>query len=109
LALFCPYTLVEDEAHYWEWSRRLDWSYYSKGPGIALAIRAFTALLGDTEFAVRLPAAIASIVTVLFSGLLAADVAGRRGSPCWRIGFYGAAAVALAPVMQAIGLISTID
>jgi hypothetical protein len=21
--------LAPDEAHYWEWSRRLDWSYYS--------------------------------------------------------------------------------
>ncbi len=109
LGMFCPYTLVEDEAHYWEWARRLDWSYYSKGPGIALAIRAFTSLMGDTEFAVRLPAAVASIVSALFVGLLAADVAGRRGSPCWRIGFYGAAAFALAPVMQAVGLVSTID
>jgi hypothetical protein len=24
--------LASDEAHYWEWSRRLDWSYYSKAP-----------------------------------------------------------------------------
>lgn len=55
-----PYTLAEDEAHYWEWSRRLDWSYYSKGPGVAWIIAASTNLLGNTEFAVRLPALIAS-------------------------------------------------
>ncbi len=51
-----PLGLAPDEAHYWEWSRRLDFSYYSKGPLVALLIRASTALLGDTQFAVRLPA-----------------------------------------------------
>src|SRR5690606_41566460 len=34
----CPYDLIEDAAHYWEWSRRLDWAYYRKGPGVALLI-----------------------------------------------------------------------
>lgn len=55
-----PYTLIEDEAHYWEWSRHLAWSYYSKGPGVAWVIWASTQALGNTEFAVRLPAAIAT-------------------------------------------------
>lgn len=54
------YTLVEDEAHYWEWSRRLAWSYYSKGPGVAWVIWASTQVLGQSEFAVRLPAVIAT-------------------------------------------------
>ncbi|MCA9304366.1 MAG: glycosyltransferase family 39 protein [Phycisphaerales bacterium] len=53
-----PFTLIEDEAHYWEWSRRLDWSYYSKGPGVALLIRASTTILGNSEFAIRAPAAL---------------------------------------------------
>ena len=35
--------LSPDEAHYWEWSRRLDLSYYSKGPLIAYLIAALTA------------------------------------------------------------------
>ena len=38
LKWLCPYNLVEDEAFYWEWSRRLEWSYYSKGPGVAWSI-----------------------------------------------------------------------
>jgi len=33
-----PLDLSPDEAHYWEWSRRLDLSYYSKGPMIAYLI-----------------------------------------------------------------------
>ena len=39
LACNCPLDLSPDEAHYWDWSRHLDWSYYSKGPGVAWLIR----------------------------------------------------------------------
>src|SRR5438128_3770233 len=42
-----------DEAHYWMWSERLASGYFSKGPGIAFAIRASTAIFGATEFGVR--------------------------------------------------------
>ena len=52
----CPIDLSGDEAHYWDWSRRLDISYYSKGPMVAWLIRASCAILGDTMPAVRLPA-----------------------------------------------------
>ncbi|MEF9475448.1 MAG: glycosyltransferase family 39 protein, partial [Candidatus Mariimomonas ferrooxydans] len=48
-----PIDLSPDEAHYWEWSRRLDLSYYSKGPLIAYLIAFTTRLMGDTVFAVR--------------------------------------------------------
>ena len=30
-----PLDLATDEAHYWDWARNLDWSYYSKGPLVA--------------------------------------------------------------------------
>ena len=42
-----------DEAHYWMWSERLAPGYFSKGPGIAFAIRASTAVFGANEFGVR--------------------------------------------------------
>lgn len=35
LAWLCPFGLVEDEAQYWDWSRHLALSYYTKGPGVA--------------------------------------------------------------------------
>src|SRR6267378_3769554 len=38
--------LAFDEAHYWMWSERLAPAYFSKGPGVAFAIRAGTALFG---------------------------------------------------------------
>src|SRR3954469_17338383 len=42
-----------DEAHYWMWSERLAPAYFSKGPGVAFAIRISTAVFGATEFGVR--------------------------------------------------------
>ena len=38
LMTLCPYEIVADEAHYWDWSRNLSWSYYTKGPGVAWTI-----------------------------------------------------------------------
>lgn len=104
LGLFCPYTLVEDEAHYWEWSRHLDWSYYSKGPGIAWTIAAATRLLGESAFAVRAPSPLFSFLTAFFLAGLAMDVARDR-----RAGFVAAALVNLAPILQMAGLLMTID
>ncbi len=43
-----------DEAQYWEWSQRLDWSYATKGPLVAWLIAASTALFGHGEWQVRL-------------------------------------------------------
>ncbi|HWM26469.1 MAG TPA: glycosyltransferase family 39 protein [Chthoniobacterales bacterium] len=53
LTLLGTTDLTFDEAHYWMWSERLAPSYFSKGPGVAFAIRAGTAIFGDTEFGVR--------------------------------------------------------
>lgn len=64
LALGCPLDLSQDEAHYWQWSRHLAWSYYSKGPLVAWLVRASCELFGPLSEsltgslmpAVRLPA-----------------------------------------------------
>src|SRR5947209_16087107 len=53
LSLLGTTDLEADEAHYWMWSERLAPAYFSKGPGVAFAIRAGTALFGATEFGVR--------------------------------------------------------
>jgi hypothetical protein len=67
----CPIDLSGDEAQYWDWSRQLGLSYYSKGPLIAYIIRASCALFGDNMPAVRLPALIlsagSSVVTYLLT------------------------------------------
>ena len=47
--------LYPDESQYWVWSQSFDWGYFSKPPLIAWVIATSTTLLGDTDFAVRLP------------------------------------------------------
>ena len=61
----CPIDLSGDEAHYWDWSRRLDICYYSKGPVIAWIIRASCAIFGDNMPAVRFPALVLGVGTSL--------------------------------------------
>jgi len=74
LAFLCPHDLAPDEAHYWHWSRHLDWSYYSKGPLVAWLIRASCEPFGDTMFAVRLPAVLSSAALLAGLYVLIADV-----------------------------------
>ncbi|HEX8325239.1 MAG TPA: glycosyltransferase family 39 protein [Tepidisphaeraceae bacterium] len=60
-----PVGLAGDEAHYWDWSRQLDWSYYSKGPAVAVVIRFGRMLFGDTLLGVRFPALLFAVGTSL--------------------------------------------
>ena len=53
LSMLATTDLEFDEAHYWMWSERLAPAYFSKGPGIAFAMRASTAVFGANEFGVR--------------------------------------------------------
>jgi hypothetical protein len=69
----CPLDLAPDEAHYWDWSRNLDWSYYSKGPLVAYLIRASCELFGTWSVeqtgtlmpAVRFPAVVCGALLLL--------------------------------------------
>jgi 4-amino-4-deoxy-L-arabinose transferase-like glycosyltransferase len=53
LVLITTIELSPDEAYYWMWSERPAFSYFSKGPGVAAAIRCSTAIFGANEFGVR--------------------------------------------------------
>lgn len=61
-----PLDLSPDEAHYWEWARRLDLSYYSKGPMIAYLIYISTSIFGDTVFGIRIMAVIFSALSSVY-------------------------------------------
>ena len=98
-----PFDLIHDEAYYWDWSRQLDWCYYSKPPGIAWLIGLATRLTDSTTFFVRLPAAFISVITISFSYLLAARIYGRRA------GLFAAALVCATPGNAASGVMMTID
>jgi 4-amino-4-deoxy-L-arabinose transferase-like glycosyltransferase len=69
--IFCGYLgltqfvpAADDELYYWCWAKDLQLSYYDHPPLVGWMIAASTAAFGDTRFAVRLPACVAS-VTVL--------------------------------------------
>ncbi len=104
LVWLSPWELVADEAHYWEWARRPSLSYYSKGPGIAWMIAASTALFGDSEWAIRLPAAISSAIAMLVLARLTIEITRDE-----RAGFMAAAALALIPIYQLEAILMTID
>ncbi|MGB8363091.1 MAG: glycosyltransferase family 39 protein [Rhizomicrobium sp.] len=61
-ALGAVLPLSFDEAYYWLWSKHLAASYYDHPPAIAYAIRAGTALFGDTVVGVRLVALLSSVL-----------------------------------------------
>ena len=105
----CPFSLAEDEAQYWEWSRHLDWSYYTKGPGVAWAIGASTWVqralgLPLNEAWVRLPAVISGGVLAWAVGRCALEAGGSS-----RAGLFAAGLVLLCPFYQIGALLMTID
>lgn len=105
LALLCPYELAADEAQYWDWSRRLDLSYYSKGPGVAWAIRASTELFGHAEWAIRVPAALSMGVAML----AVAAMARRMSALGERAAFLAAVTFLLVPAYHVTAILMTID
>lgn len=86
LTYHCPLDLAPDEAHYWDWSRHLDWSYYSKGPLVAYLIHAGDALagagsqqlFGSAMPAVRLPAVLCGGLLLVSLYILTVQIYGRE-------------------------------
>lgn len=104
LVLLCPYELAGDEAHYWDWSRNLSLSYYTKGPGVAWIIAAGRSVFGEAEWAIRLPAAICSSLTMLALAGMAASITRRPAAAPWAV-----ALAALMPPFTAAAQFMTID
>ncbi|MCL6554461.1 MAG: glycosyltransferase family 39 protein [Firmicutes bacterium] len=94
--------LLADEAYYWLWSRRLDWSYVDHPPMIAYLIRLST-LGGDTEFWVRLPALALGVATAYGLYLLGQEMFGER------VGFMAALLCQVTPILGGAGVFSTPD
>jgi 4-amino-4-deoxy-L-arabinose transferase-like glycosyltransferase len=95
--------LSPDEAQYHEWSQRLDWCYFSKGPGIALAIKLSTLIFGHSEFGVRAFAPLLALGTSLLLYALARRIYDSRVAT-WTVLLANAT-----PMFNAGGLVMTID
>jgi 4-amino-4-deoxy-L-arabinose transferase-like glycosyltransferase len=96
--------LSPDEAQYWVWSKQLDWSYYSKGPMIALLIRASTSMFGDTMAAVRYPAIAIGVGMMLMTYWLTRKLFGSD-----RLALGAVALSHFVPMFIAGSIIMTID
>jgi hypothetical protein len=95
--------LSGDEAHYWEWSRRLDLCYYSKPPGVAHLIRLGTSVLGDTVLGVRICAIIFSFLSSLLLFKIGTQLYDKD------VGFVCAILFQVVPIFAAYGVGMTPD
>lgn len=95
--------LSPDEAHYWDWSRRLDWSYYSKGPMIAYLIYISTAIFGDNVFSIRVMAVLFSALSSIFIYILGKKLYDEK------TGLLSAILIQVIPLFSTFGIIFTID
>lgn len=99
-----PLDLIGDEAHYWEWSRRLALSYYSKGPVIAYLIALTTKLGGNTVVAVRFLAPVLLSLSSYLLYRLATVMFGSR-----KAGALAGILLLIVPLFATYGVIMTID
>jgi 4-amino-4-deoxy-L-arabinose transferase-like glycosyltransferase len=95
--------LSPDEAYYYQWSERLDWSYFSKGPGVAAAIWLSTHLFGVSEFGVRVFSPLLSLGTSLLLLSFARRLYGES------IAIWTVLMVNVTPIFSVGSLVMTID
>ena len=95
--------LSGDEAQYWDWSRNMDWCFFSKGPGVAACIWVTRRLLGDTVLGVRAGATILSFLSSLVLYALGVRLKDRR------TGLQAAALFQVVPIYAFCGVGITTD
>src|SRR6266480_2972681 len=103
LSLLAATNLSFDEAHYWMWSERLAPAYFSKGPGIAFAIRASTAVFGANELGVRFFSPVLAAATSLLLFYFARRLFGAAA------GLWAVIALNATPIFNIGAIVMTID
>ncbi|HEX4087009.1 MAG TPA: glycosyltransferase family 39 protein [Chthoniobacteraceae bacterium] len=101
--LAASYELSSDEAYYYLWSQHPALSYFSKGPGVAVAIRISTALFGANEFGVRFFSPLLGLGTSLIVFFIARRVYNERVA-IWTVLLLNAI-----PIFNVGSIVMTID
>lgn len=101
--LLAPIELSGDEAYYWDWSRRPDWCYYSKGPVVAWCIWLGRLVCGETVLAVRGPAVLLALASAWMVYLLGKRLLDARTAA------RAAVLMTLTPLFAAFAFGMTID
>lgn len=96
--------LVQDEAQYWDWIRRPQLSYYSKGPLVAWVIAGWCKVFGNTELGVRFGAVIGmtAIQAALYIGV-------SRVWREYRAALFVLFVAATMPLLNGLGILMTTD
>lgn len=80
LAFMGAVDLLPEEAYYWNYAQHLDIGYLDHPPMVAWLIWLGTSVFGNTEFAVRLGAALSWCVAAYFSFQLARNLYGKTAA-----------------------------
>lgn len=100
-------SLFFDEAQYWDWSRHLQWGYFSKPPAIAGLIAASTAVFGNSVLGVKLLTMLTYVVTaVAMVGLARALWPTSSGV---RTGIVAGALFLTSPMVGTLGMFASSD
>ena len=108
-------SLHVDEAQYWDWSRDLQWGYFSKPPLIAALIAASTHWFGDSESGLRALCVACYPLTALTLAVWAHDMAGddpagpRPAAARMAAARWAAAIFLCSPLAALVGLVATTD
>lgn len=96
--------LVQDEAQYWDWIRRPQLSYYSKGPLIAGIIGLWCKVFGSVELGVRFGSVIgmSAIQAALYVGV-------SRVWREYRLAVFVLFVAATMPLFSGLGILMTTD
>ena len=96
-------TLLVEEAYYWNYAQHPALSYLDHPPMVAVLIGAGTWLFGDTEFGVRIPALLCSLVWTWFGYRMACNLFDRA------VGLRSALLLASLPLFFTYGFFMTPD
>ena len=103
LVLAAKLGLGDDEAYYWEWSRRLALSYFDHPAMVAWLIHAGTFIFGDTPLGVRFFGLVANGVSGYFIWRLAKDLFSEQAA------WYSLFLYVFAPIFTVGGILMVPD
>jgi hypothetical protein len=103
LVMISQVGLFPDEAYYFMWSERMDWSFFSKGPGVAAAIWLSTHAFGVSEFGLRALSPLLGLGTGLVLWSLARRLYGESVA-AWTV-----LMIQALPIFNVGSLVMTID
>jgi hypothetical protein len=77
--------VISEEAYYWMFAERLDWSYFDHPPLCAWLIRVGTTLFGDNALGIRFGTVLCALATTWIAGRWLRELGADRATQRWWI------------------------